>query len=213
MKKKLLEALKTKFVGIDEAILDRIATKKAEGLTDESKITALVDGITIQYVIQSYGDYRANEANVSSVNNYEEKYGLKDGKPVEKGGDGNGSGTGKEGKKTYTADELDSYFNTKLEEKWKPYQQEIDTYKAEKAKSERQTLITSKAKELGLTDSDMEFVTVPDGKDVSEFLTGYKQSLINRGLKPAESEGAQVGDEQVQNAVADDWLGSLTVSQ
>lgn len=213
MKKKLLEALKTKFVGIDEAILDRIATKKAEGLTDESKITALVDGITIQYVIQSYGDYRANEANVSSVNNYEEKYGLKDGKPVEKGGDGNGSGTGKEGKKTYTADELDSYFNTKLEEKWKPYQQEIDTYKAEKAKSERQTLITSKAKELGLTDGDMEFVTVPDGKDVSEFLTGYKQSLINRGLKPAESEGAQVGDEQVQNAVADDWLGSLTVTQ
>ena len=213
MKKKLLEALKTKFVGIDEAILDRIATKKAEGLTDESKITALVDGITIQYVIQSYGDYRANEANVSSVNNYEEKYGLKDGKPVEKGGDGNGSGTGKEGKKTYTADELDSYFNTKLEEKWKPYQQEIDTYKAEKAKSERQTLITSKAKELGLTDGAMEFVTVPDGKDVSEFLTGYKQSLINRGLKPAESEGAQVGDEQVQNAVADDWLGSLTVSQ
>jgi hypothetical protein len=213
MKKKLLEALKTKFVGIDEAILDRIATKKAEGLTDESKITALVDGITIQYVIQSYGDYRANEANVSSVNNYEEKYGLKDGKPVEKGGDGNGSGTGKEGKKTYTADELDSYLNTKLEEKWKPYQQEIETYKAEKAKSERQTLITSKAKELGLTDSDMEFVTVPEGKDVSEFLTGYKQSLINRGLKPAESEGAQVGDEQVQNAVADDWLGSLTVSQ
>ena len=213
MKKKLLEALKTKFVGIDEAILDRIATKKAEGLTDESKITALVDGITIQYVIQSYGDYRANEANVSSVNNYEEKYGLKDGKPVEKGGDGNGSGTGKEGKKTYTADELDSYLNTKLEEKWKPYQQEIETYKAEKAKSERQTLITSKAKELGLTDSDMEFVTVPEGKDVSEFLTGYKQSLINRGLKPAESEGAQGGDEQVQNAVADDWLGSLTVSQ
>ncbi|MEY8608454.1 hypothetical protein AALM74_04650 [Parabacteroides segnis] len=213
MKKKLLEALKTKFVGIDEAILDRIATKKAEGLTDESKITALVDGITIQYVIQSYGDYRANEANVSSVNNYEEKYGLKDGKPVEKGGDGNGSGTGKEGKKTYTADELDSYLNTKLEEKWKPYQQEIETYKAEKAKSERQILITSKAKELGLTDSDMEFVTVPEGKDVSEFLTGYKQSLINRGLKPAESEGAQVGDEQVQNAVADDWLGSLTVSQ
>ncbi|WP_347145968.1 hypothetical protein [Parabacteroides goldsteinii] len=213
MKKKLLEALKTKFVGIDEAILDRIATKKAEGLTDESKITALVDGITIQYVIQSYGDYRANEANVSSVNNYEEKYGLKDGKPVEKGGDGNGSGIGKEGKKTYTADELDSYLNTKLEEKWKPYQQEIETYKAEKAKSERQTLITSKAKELGLTDSDMEFVTVPEDKDVSEFLTGYKQSLINRGLKPAESEGAQVGDEQVQNAVADDWLGSLTVSQ
>lgn len=211
MKKKLLDALKTKFSGVSEVILDRIATKKAEGVTDESQITAIVDGINFQYVLTSYGDYRANEANISSVNNYEEKYGLKDGKPVEKGG--SGEETGKEGKKTYTADELDSYFNSKLDEKLKPYQQEIDTYKAEKAKSERQTLITSKAKELGLTDSDMEFVTVPEDKDVSEFLTGYKQSLINRGLKPAESEGAQVGDEQVQNAVADDWLGSLTASQ
>lgn len=210
MKKKLLEALKTKFMGIDEAVLERMATKRAEGLTDESKITAIVDGITIQDVVKSYGDYRANEAAASSVSNYEEKHGLKDGKPVTKGVN---EETGKEGKKTYTADELDSYFNSKMEEKWKPYQQEIDAYKAEKAKSERQALITSKAKELGLSDNDMEYVTVPEDKDVTEFLTGYKQSLINRGLKPAESEGAQVGDEQVQNAVADDWLGSLTVSQ
>lgn len=210
MKKKLLEALKTKFIGVDEAVLERMATKRAEGLTDESKITAIVDGITIQDVVKSYGDYRANEAAASSVSNYEEKHGLKDGKPVTKGVN---EETGKEGKKTYTADELDSYFNSKMEEKWKPYQQEIDAYKAEKAKSERQALITSKAKELGLSDNDMEYVTVPEDKDVAEFLTGYKQSLINRGLKPAESEGAQVGDEQVQNAVADDWLGSLTVSQ
>lgn len=210
MKKKLLEALKTKFMGIDEAVLERMATKRAEGLTDESKITAIVDGITIQDVVKSYGDYRANEAAASSVSNYEEKHGLKDGKPVTKGVN---EETGKEGKKTYTADELDSYFNSKMEEKWKPYQQEIDAYKAEKAKSERQALITSKAKELGLSDNDMEYVAVPEDKDVAEFLTGYKQSLINRGLKPAESEGAQVGDEQVQNAVADDWLGSLTVSQ
>lgn len=210
MKKKLLEALKTKFMGIDEAVLERMATKRAEGLTDESKITAIVDGITIQDVVKSYGDYRANEAAASSVSNYEEKHGLKDGKPVTKGVN---EETGKEGKKTYTADELDSYFNSKMEEKWKPYQQEIDAYKAEKAKSERQALITSKAKELGLSDNDMEYVTVPEDKDVAEFLTGYKQSLINRGLKPAESEGAQVGDEQVQNAVADDWLGSLTVTQ
>lgn len=211
MKKKLLEALKTKFVGIDEAVLERIAAKKAEGVTDESQITTIVAGTSIQDVVKLYGDYRANEANVTSVSNYEAKHGLKDGKPVEKGGDGNG--TEKEGKKTYTADELDNYFNSKMEEKWKPYQQEIDTYKAEKAKSDRQNLIAGKVKELGLTDDDMEFVTVPENKEVTEYLTGYKQSLINRGLKPAESTGAQVGDEQVQNAVADDWLGSLAVSQ
>lgn len=211
MKKKLLEALKTKFVGIDEAVLERMAAKKAENVTDENQITAIADGITIQDVVKSYGDYRANEANISSINNYEEKHGLKDGKPVTTGG--NGTGTGKEGKKVYTSDELDEYFNSKLEEKWKPYQKEIDTYRAEKTKSDRQNLIAGKVKELGLTDGDMEFVTVPEDKDVSEYLTNYKQSLINRGLKPAESEGAQVGDTQVQNSVAEDWLGTLTVSQ
>lgn len=210
MKDKIFNALKVKFEGLEDSILLRIAGKKAEGVTDEAKITTIVDGITLQDVVKSYGDYRANEAAKSSVSNYEEKHGLKDGKPVTTG---ENEEKGKGGKKTYTAEELDSYFSSKLEEKWKPYQQEIDNYKAEKAKTERQALITSKAKELGLTDDDMEFVTVPEGKDVSEFLTGYKQSLINRGLKPAESEGAQVGDEQVQNAVADDWLGSLTVSQ
>ena len=94
MKKKLLDALKTKFVGIDEVILERIAAKKAEGITDESKITTIVDGITIQDVVKSYGDYRANEANISSVNNYEEKYGLKDGKPVTNGGEGDGANKG-----------------------------------------------------------------------------------------------------------------------
>lgn len=210
MKKKLLEALKTKFVGIDEAILERFAAKRVENVTDESQITAIVDGITIQDVIKSYGDYRANEAASSSVSNYEEKHGLKDGKPVTKGG--NEEEKGKNGKKAYAADELEDFFTAKLEEKLKPYQQKLEAYEAEKKKADRQTSIANVMKELGLTDDDMQFVTVPDDKDPKEYLTGYKQSLINRGLKPAEFEGAQVGDEQAQNSVAEDWLGSLTVS-
>ena len=124
MKKKLLDALKTKFSGVSEAILDRIATKKAEGVTDESQITAIVDGINFQDVLTSYGDYRANEANVSSVRNYEEKHGLKDGKPVAAGGEGEGAHKG--GKTSYTTEELDSYFTSKLEAAIKPYKEKIE---------------------------------------------------------------------------------------
>ena len=138
MKKKLLEALKTKFVGVDEAILERIATKKTEGVTDESQITGIVDGINFQDVVKSYGDYRANEANVSSIKNYEEKHGLKDGKPITAGG---------------------------------------------------------------------------EDKDPEEYLTGYKQHLITKGLKPAEDNGSQASDSQVQDAVAADWLKSLGVPE
>ena len=67
-------------------------------------------------------------------------------------------------------------------------------------------------KELGLTDADMEFVTVPEGKDPGEFLTGYKQHLINKGLKPETAEGAQVSDVQANNTVAADWLSSAMVT-
>lgn len=34
----ILAGLQTKFTGVDTAILTRIATKKAEGITDETKV-------------------------------------------------------------------------------------------------------------------------------------------------------------------------------
>lgn len=209
MKKKLLEALKTKFSGVSEVILDRIATKKAEGVTDESQITAIVDGINFQDVLTSYGDYRANEANVSSVKNYEEKHGLKDGKPVTAGGEGANKG----GKTSYTTEELDSYFTSKLEAAIKPYKDEIETLKKDKSQIDRQTAISNAMKKLGLTEDEMQFVSVPEDKEPEEYLTGYKQHLITKGLKPADDTGAQVPDSQVQAAVAEDWLKTLEVPE
>lgn len=68
-------------------------------------------------------------------------------------------------------------------------------------------------KKLGLTEDEMQFVTVPEDKDPEEYLTGYKQHLITKGLKPADDSGAQVSDSQVQDAVATDWLNALGVSE
>lgn len=209
MKKKLLDALRTKFAGVSEVILERIANKKAENVTDESQITAIVDGISFQDVLTSYGDYRANEATTSSVSNYEEKHGLKDGKPVKPNEEPK-----PDNKKSYTVEELDSYFNSKVETAIKPYKDEIDKLKSEKQVSDRQTTITNAMKELGLTDSDMQFVIVPEDKDPKEYLTSYKQHLITNGLKPADPEGgAQVGDKQVQEAVATDWMSDIIVPE
>ena len=83
MKEKLLALLKTKFPGVDDAILDRIATKRAENITDESQLPAIVEGINFQDVLQSYGDYRAGDASQTAVRNYEKRHNLKDGKPIE----------------------------------------------------------------------------------------------------------------------------------
>lgn len=88
MKKKILEALKTKFEGVSESYLNRAASSLARTIKEESEIEAVVEDYTFDKLIQSYGDSRANEATISSVTNYETKYGLKDGKPVGGGTDG-----------------------------------------------------------------------------------------------------------------------------
>lgn len=81
MKKKILEALKTKFEGVSETILDRIAAKLAKTVSTEDQVATAVEGVTLQQVIESYGDSRATEAQQTAVRNYEAKYNLKDGKP------------------------------------------------------------------------------------------------------------------------------------
>ena len=62
MKKEILEALTTKFPGVSVSILDRIATKLAETVTTAEQVKTAVEGVTIQQVIESYGDSRGTEA-------------------------------------------------------------------------------------------------------------------------------------------------------
>lgn len=83
MKKEILEALTTKFPGVSVSILDRIASKLAETVTTAEQVKTAVEGVTIQQVIESYGDSRATEASntarKNAVKDYESRYGLKDG--------------------------------------------------------------------------------------------------------------------------------------
>lgn len=83
MYKEILEQLKTKFAGVSEQILDRIAKKLAETVTKSEDVKTAVDGITFQKVLESYGDSRATDATKTAVLNYEKKHGLKDGVKVE----------------------------------------------------------------------------------------------------------------------------------
>lgn len=84
MKQQILDALKTKFTGVNANILDRIATQLAKTVTTEDQVATAVEGVTKGFieVIESYGDSRATDATKSAVLNYEEKYNLKDGKKV-----------------------------------------------------------------------------------------------------------------------------------
>lgn len=82
MKQQILTALKAKFVGVSDAILDRVATKLAQTVTTAEQVQTAVDGVTFQQVLESYGDSRATQATQTAIHNYETKYGLKDGVKV-----------------------------------------------------------------------------------------------------------------------------------
>lgn len=94
MRKAILDALKAKFQGVSESVLNRIADKLCKTVTTAEQVQTAVDGVTIQQVIEGYADSRATEASQTAVHNYEQKYGLKDGAKVEQPSGGGGSGQG-----------------------------------------------------------------------------------------------------------------------
>ena len=86
MKQTIIDLLKTKFDGVDESILSRIAeTKAAKAIKTEDEANTFVEGVTLNQLLSSYADIRSTEAQRTAVTNYEKKYGLKDGKKVSEG--------------------------------------------------------------------------------------------------------------------------------
>lgn len=97
MKKEILEALATKFQGVASSVLDRIATRLAKTVTTAEGVKTAVEGVTIQQVIESYTDSRVTEASETArrnaVQDYEARYGLKDGEKTANGGEPQQKGT------------------------------------------------------------------------------------------------------------------------
>lgn len=80
MKKKLTEAIKAKFVGIDDNTASRLADralKKGEPITTDDEVADAVEAITLSDVLKSVSDFSSDEA----TRKYEAKYGLKNGVP------------------------------------------------------------------------------------------------------------------------------------
>lgn len=98
IKRFILDSLKTKFAGIDEKVLSRIAATAVKTVKNEEEAKTYVEELTLQQVIDSYSDSRVTDAKEKAIKSYEEKYGMKDGKPAdpdeETGSEGNEDGKG-----------------------------------------------------------------------------------------------------------------------
>jgi hypothetical protein len=187
----ILAALQQKFSGVDTAILSRIANKKGEGVTDESKVNSIVEGIGFQDVLNSYGDFRADGAVSTAVKNYERKHNLKDGKPVD------------EPTPPKEPQDIAKLIAEAVSAAVSPLSDKLTQFEAAKAKETRGEQILAKAKEYGIPDTIAKRYAIPDDADLDSYFKDAKQELANagfNGIPSPESSDAKIEKENASIA-------------
>ncbi|WP_195545058.1 hypothetical protein [Bacteroides finegoldii] len=183
----ILAGLQQKFTGVDTAILTRIAIKKAEGITDETKVNSIVEGISFSDVLNSYGDFRAGDASKTAVTNYEKKHNLKDGKPVE-----NPNPKPEEKK-----DDVPAWAQALIDSN-KSLSDKLTQFETEKAQATRSLQILAKAKEYGIPENYAKRCAIKDDEDLDAYFKDLKQEFANDGFKgvtPPESAEEKIEKE------------------
>ena len=187
----ILAGLQQKFAGVDTAILTRIATKKAEGVTDETKVNSIIEGISFSDVLNSYGDFRAGQAQTSSIANYEKRHGLKDGKPIET------TNTTTTIKTEENKDDVPAWAQALIDSN-KSLSDKLTQFETEKAQATRSQQILAKAKEYGIPENYAKRCAIKDDEDLDTYFKDLKQEFANDGFKgvtPPESAEAKIEKE------------------
>lgn len=180
----ILAGLKTKFTGVEDATLQRIASKKAEGVTDESKVNSIVEGISFQDVLTSYGDYRADGAQKTAIKNYETKHSLKDGKPIE---EPKPQDPPKPDPKPDEPQDLAAQIAAALGTALKPLNDRLDAMDAKTKADARNQQIDKVAKSFGIPEFAYKGKQIADDADLNQYFTDLKQEMQNSGFQFAKS--------------------------
>ncbi|WP_308573952.1 hypothetical protein [uncultured Prevotella sp.] len=178
----ILAGLRTKFQGADDATLQRMASKKAEGVTDESKVNSIVEGISFQDVLTSYGDYRADGAQKTAVANYEKKHNIKDGKPIEepKPQDPQPTPT------PQTTEQVPAWAQSLIDSN-KTLSEKLAAMDAKTKADERNQQIAAVAKSFGIPEYVYKGKQIADDVDLNQYFTDVKQEMQNGGFQFAKS--------------------------
>lgn len=177
MKTKILNALKTKYsnLGFGAKALDGVASVLEKTITEESQIDEAVNGVEgLLRVFQADNDRYRTETNAlkSQLDELQKKQST----------NGNGGGQNEPDVEPawFTA------YKEQQEQRYNAMKSESEALKAEKAKAERKTAITTKAKELGIPDWRVKegFVISDDADDatINSYLSGIQQNLVAAGL-------------------------------
>ena len=178
----ILAGLRTKFQGADDATLQRMASKKAEGVTDESKVNSIVEGISFQDVLTSYGDYRADGAQKTAVSNYEKKHNIKDGKPIEEPKPQDPLPT----PTPQTTEQVPAWAQSLIDSN-KTLSEKLAAMDAKTKADERNQQIAAVAKSFGIPEYVYKGKQIADDVDLNQYFTDVKQEMQNSGFQFAKS--------------------------
>ena len=179
---KILAALRTKFSGVDDATLQRIASKKAEGVTDESKVDSIVEGISFQDVVTNYGDFRADGAQKTAVSNYEKKHNIKDGKPIEEPKPQDPPTE----PKSKPAEQVPAWAQSLIDSN-KALSEKLAAMDAKTRADARNQQIDEVAKSFGIPEFAYKGKTIADDADLNQYFTDLKQEMQNSGFQFVKS--------------------------
>ena len=201
MHKKLLEKLtaKCKDMGLSAESIQQIAEVASNGLaddaTDEDVEARANQFVPVLKTMQGEATRWVNAKNKPSQQQQQQQQ-QQQPKPKE-------------------ADDVVQAVLAAMEEKYgTQLKQQTDTItklQEQLATGERKALIAGAMKRLGLTEKDMEFVSVPADANVDEYLGKYKQNLVDRGLKPADSNVSQEAKTKAESDMADAMLKQFGV--
>lgn len=200
MHKKLLEKLtaKCKDMGLSAESIQQIAEVASNGLaddaTDEDVEARANQFVPVLKTMQGEATRWVNAKNKPSQQQQQQQQ--QQPKPKE-------------------ADDVVQAVRAAMEEKYgtqlKTQADTITSLQEKLATGERKALIAGAMKRLGLTEKDMEFVSVPADANVDEYLGKYKQNLVDRGLKPADSNVSQEAKTKAESDMADAMLKQFGV--
>lgn len=194
----ILAALKTKFQGVEDATLQRIASKKSEGVTDESKVNSIVEGISFQDVLNSYGDYRADGAQKTAISNYEKKHNIKDGKPIEEPKPQQPQ-TPAPTPQPKPAEEVPAWAQSLIDSN-KTLSEKLAAMDAKTKADIRYQQIDEAAKSFGIPEFAYKGKQIEEDADLNQYFTDLKQEMQNSGFQFAKSP--EEGNHEHQSEVS-----------
>lgn len=201
MKEQIFQALKLAYANLglsDEILQGHADALTVTGLVTDDNLATVVQGQkTFLTSLQSGIDKRVTDA----VN-----------KAKEKGG-GSAGGGGQIETQPNEEPEWFKQYKQQQEERFSSLQKENETFKAEKLRAERNSLISSKAKELGIPEWRMkEGFAITDEMDetaINTYLSGIKQNIVTAGLEKKDSAFPLSTPAEKSKEMAKQWAESL----